>query len=223
MKRNNSTLVGSAATVLAVLLAAATALAGPRLICKSIDIGSAQSLPWNTLATLTGSNDYDVSHLVNDALALLNPTAPVLVRMETLRRATIYSQRAPSAATQLLLKLQQRAAANDHDALAQFDFGYLVACYKQLAWARSSGMTVGGRGDWQNPAAGIDGYAAVKKAIGLRGQDPEMEFAAALISAEDSPSQHLQHLQNAIAGSKDDPLLAQNIAAQFSKTLAVKN
>lgn len=224
MKRNYLTYLGIASAILAILLLATAAFAGPVLICKAIDIGSAQSLPWNNPANLNGSSDYDITHLVADTLALLSPNTPVLVRMETFRRATIYSQRDSGAAKELLVKLQQRANANTSDALAQFDYGYLAACYQQITWARSSGMTVWGKGSWQNPAADIDGTAVIEKAISLRGDDAEMEFAAALATFDgsDSTRAHRQHLEKAIAGSKGNPLLAQNLAEQFSKILAVK-
>jgi len=225
MKRNYLTYLGIASVILAILILATAAFAGPVLICKAIDIGSAQSLPWNHPATLAGSNGYEVTHLVADTLALLNSKTPVLVRMETLRRATIYSQRDAGAAKDLLANLQQRAQTNTTDALAQFDYGYLVACYKQIAWARSSGMTVWGHSNWQNPAAGADGYALIQKAISLRGEDAEMEFAAALatFNGNESTPAHREHLEKALAGAKDSPLLARNLAEQFSKILAVKN
>jgi hypothetical protein len=66
-----------------------------------------------------------------------------------------------------------------------------------------------------NPGANLDGYALVKKAISLRGQDPEMEFAAALITLEGPLSDHQQHVLKATAGAKDDPLLAQNLKSHF--------
>ena len=69
-------------------------LAGPPLICHPFEIGTAASLPfgagrnWNSpLST------YDVNRLTADTLRLLNPETPMLVRMETLRRATIYAAR----------------------------------------------------------------------------------------------------------------------------------
>jgi hypothetical protein len=202
----------------ALLALAATALAGPPLICHPIDIGSAQSLPWSNPATLTGLKDYDASHLIADTLTLLGPNTPVLVRMETLRRATIYAQRDPVIAKQLFLKLQERTTTNEKDALAAFDFGYLAACYKQIQWARSKSMTVWGQGEWSNPGADVDGYGFVKKAIRMRGQDAEMEFAAAMITTEGSQSEHQEHLRNAMAGAKGDSLLSENLANQFSKT-----
>jgi len=72
----------------------------------------------------------------------------------------------------------------------------------------------------QNPAAGVDGYALVKKALALRGSsqngdDAQMEFAAALITLSGPADEHRQHAQKAIAGAKTDPLLAQNLATRF--------
>ena len=81
-------------------------------------------------------------------------------------------------------------------------------------------MTDGMRMD-ANPAAGVDGYALVKKALALRGaalygDDPQMEFAAALITLSGPQDEHRQHSQKAIAGAKSDPLLAQNLATHFT-------
>jgi hypothetical protein len=198
--------------VAAMLMLASPALAGPPLICHPIDIGSAQSLAWTTsMGNLTGRSDYDLAHLTADTLALLSPETPVLVRMETLRRATIYAQRDSVVAKRLLLSVKARTDANQGDALAEFDFGYLVECYKQAQFGRSKGMTVWGRGEWSNPAAGVDGYSLVTKAIAMRGQDPEMEFAAALVGVMGPKSDYQEHAQKALAGAKEDSLLAKNL------------
>src|SRR5260370_4524213 len=70
----------------ALLVIAAPALAGPPLICHSIDIGTAPSLPWTSSGwNLTGQETYDVNHLVTDTLSLLTANTPVLMRMETLQ------------------------------------------------------------------------------------------------------------------------------------------
>jgi hypothetical protein len=95
--------------------------------------------------------------------------------------------------------------------LAWFDVGYLAETYKQ--WIGQNWMKV--NKDEQNPAAGVDGYALVKKAITQRGSDPQMEFAAALISLSGPHDEHREHAQKAIAGAKIDPLLAQNLATHF--------
>lgn len=204
---------------LAIAFFAASALAGPPLICHAIHIGSAQSLPWSGDSwNLTGHETYDVSHLVPDTLALLNPSTPVLVRMETLRRATLYAQGDSQVAKELILRLRSRTTANESDALAAFDFGYLVECYRQMGIATRYGMFKNSPSGLIN---GLDGYSWVKKAIAMRGDDPEMEFAAALITSEISQQDRAEHLNKAIAGSKSDALLAENLGSSFgNQTLA---
>src|SRR5262249_24938324 len=58
-------------------------------------------------------------------------------------------------------------------------------------------------------------YAWVKRALRLRGEDAEMEFAAALITLSGPESDHQDHVRKAIAGANNDPLLAQNLASSF--------
>src|SRR5262249_62105909 len=67
------------------------ALAGPVLICKNYEIGAAKSLPWGGSDWRSVKADYDINRLVDDTVALLTPDTPVIVRMETLRRAVIYA------------------------------------------------------------------------------------------------------------------------------------
>jgi hypothetical protein len=203
--------------VAAVTCFASIAQAGPPLICHTIEIGQAKSLPWiGHNWNLSGSEDYDTKSLVSDTLDILAPDTPVLVRMETLRRATLYARQDPRAAKELLAKLHARATSAESsvhpDALAWFDVGYLAETYKQ--WIGQSWMRVSK--DEQNPAAGVDGYALVKKAIGLRGSDPQMEFAAALITLSGPQEEHRLHALKAIAGAKTDPLLALNLATHFN-------
>jgi len=195
---------------------ATLAEAGPPLICHSVEIGPAKSLPWISHDwNLSGGETYDTKNLVRDTLEILAPDTLVLVRMETLRRATLYARKDPRAAKELLARLHARATSAESsgrpDALAWFDVGYLAEAYKQ--WIGQSWMKVSK--DEQNPAAGVDGYALVKKAIGLRGSDPQMEFAAALITLSGPAEDHRQHALKAIAGARIDPLLAQNLAMRF--------
>jgi hypothetical protein len=200
-------------TVAAIVVGFTTyAQAGPPLICHRIEIGQASSLPlldWNRKDTA----GYDLKNLTRDTLALLDSDPSVLVRMETLRRATIYARHDPQVAKELLTRLQARAESNStgHSAaLAWFDVGYLSEAYKQ--WIGK---------DVPNPAAGLDGYGRVKKAISLRGEDPEMEFAAALITLNGPESDHREHTQKAIAGAKSDPLLARNLSLDLhGRTIA---
>ena len=196
-------------SIVAVLLGFTTlAQAGPPLICHPIAIGQAKSLPWVEF-NHRGSTNYNLKNLSRDALAILDSHTPVLVRMETLRRATIYARQDPQVAKELITRLQERAANSDAasrpDALAWFDLGYLAEAYKQ--WM--------GKGE-PNPAAGLDGYSWVRKAISLRGVDPEMEFAAAMITLPGPAGAHRDHLRKAVAGASSDPLLAQNLASSFN-------
>jgi hypothetical protein len=209
------------ALVAGLLVFANKAQAGPPLICHTIEIGQAKSLPWISHNwNLSGGESYDTKNLAHDTLEILSPDTPVLVRMETLRRATLYARKDPLAAKELLAKLDARATSAESsghpDALAWFDAGYLAETYKQ--WIGQPWMRLSK--DEQNPAAGVDGYAMVKKALALRGsgqngEDPQMEFAAALITLSGPPNEHRLHAERAIAGAKTDPLLAQNLASHF--------
>ena len=161
-------------TIAARFRTSSTVRSGKRSGGSGVEIGQAQTLPWVDLNTRRSDNSYNVHNLAKDTLAILDLHSTVLVRMETLRRATLYARQDPQAAKELLTRLRARATEAPSDArgaLAWFDFGYLAEAYKQ--WI--------GKGE-PNPAAGVDGYGLVKRAIQERGNDPEMEFAAALIT-----------------------------------------
>jgi hypothetical protein len=208
MKIQSSTLLRLLA-ISALMFIARALLAGPPLICHSFDIGSAKSLPWVSHNwNLSGAETYDGSKLASDTLAILAADRSVIVHMETLRRATLYARKNPAAAKELLTKITmgtKSANSEDTRALTYFDTGYLAEVYKQ--WLGDSS---------QNPAIGLDGYALIKEAIQLRGDDPQMEFAAALITLAGPTSEHEAHTQRAIAGAKNDPLLARNLASRFN-------
>src|SRR5437899_3788285 len=211
--------------IAALLCLAPVAHAGPPLICHTIEIGQAKSLPWVSHSwNLSGGETYDTKNLVRDTLEILSAHTPIVVRMETLRRATLYARKDPIAAKELLARLHARATSAESsgrpDALAWFDVGYLAETYKQWIGQNLPHMTDGMRID-ANPAAGVDGYALVKKALALRGaalhgDDPQMEFAAALITLTGPQAGHREHTQKAIVGAKTDLLLAQNLATRFS-------
>jgi len=221
MKLNRSSIPYLApALLLAVLMTASSAVAGPPLLCHTFDIGNAKSLPWISHDwNLTGKETYDVNNLIADTIAILDTDSTVLVHMETLRRATLYSQLDPRSAKHLLIKLMSRsdAAAQNSaaSALALFDLGYFAKSLEQFQWVHK---------DASNPAQSLDGYALVNKAIQLRGSDSQMEFAAAIIALNIPASEHQDHAQKAIAGSMNDPLLARNLSAHFrdaqSETMA---
>jgi hypothetical protein len=219
MKNCNHSLRYVAVFAVAVLCLATAAQAGPPLICHTIEIGQAKSLPWISHSwNLSGGENYDVKNLVRDTLEILGSDTAVLVRMETLRRATLYARKDPLVAKELLARLHSRATGAESsghpDALAWFDAGYLAETYKQWIGKNMPHMTDGMRMD-ANPAANVDGYTMVKKAIAIRGSDPQMEFAAALITLSGPQDAHQEHSQKAIAGAKSDSLLAQNLATHF--------
>jgi|SRR5208283_2083307 len=205
------------AILFAVFLFTSSALAGPPLICHSFDIGDAKSIPWISHDwNLTGSENYNTKNLAADTIAVLDSDSVVLVHMETLRRATLYASKDPVAAKELATKLVARADSSANSgaaALAWFDLGYLAECYKQ--WIGK---------DEPNPAQGLDGYALVKKAMQLRGGDPQMDFAAALITLNGPFGEHQDYVQKTIAGAKTDALLARNLFTHFmgpqSETMA---
>jgi hypothetical protein len=190
--------------IVAVLAGLTTfALAGPPLVCHPIDIGSAKTLPWVDLNYRKGDGGFDLNSLPRETLAILDSNPSVLVHMETLRRATIYARQDQQVAKELLVRLHARAETSaSSNALAWFDAGYLAETYRQ--WLGSP-----------NPAGNVDGYAWVTKAIQMRGQDPEMEFAAALITLTGPERDHQAHVQRAMAGAKTDPPLAQNLTSRF--------
>jgi len=209
----------TAAFLFTLSLFATTALAGPPLICHAFDIGDAKSLPWISHDwNLTGAESYNVNNLITDTAAILDANPTVLVHMETLRRATLYAQKDPAIAKRLLLALISRAnaAANTPAAaLANFDAGYLAETFKQYEWINNSAS---------DPAKNFDGYTLIKHAIQLRPNDPQMQFAAALITLDGPAGEHAAYAQNAIAGAKSDPLLARNLFTHFmspqSETMA---
>jgi len=202
----------SAGLMAIVLTCGPRLFAGPPLICHAIEIGQAQTLPWVDLSYRKGDAS-TLQNLTKETLAILDSNPAVLVRMETLRRATLYARQDPLAAKELLTRLRLRATeapSETRGALAWFDLGYLAESYKQ--WM--------GR-DQPNPAAGINGYDWVNRAIRQRGDDAEMEFAAALITLNSPDNNHRDHVRKAMAGSKTDTLLAQNLASRFgSETIA---
>ncbi|MPY90210.1 MAG: hypothetical protein GEU99_20080 [Luteitalea sp.] len=192
--------------------------AGPPLICRQFDAGTASVLPWSTATDWKAPDrSYDVARLTADTLRLLSDDAPVLARMENLRRATIYAAQDRRVAAELLAAVLGRAltaaAEGSPDPLAWFDAGYLIESYRQAShiyqWDMLSGAE---RSSWmlRSEPEGLDGYHFVRKALDLGGSHPEMEFAASLMK-EGSIS--ADHRQRAVAGAKAGSLLAKNLAS----------
>ncbi len=199
--------------VMVLVFAARPALAGPPLVCHPFSIGTAQSLAWNNGPGWRGDvAGYDVSRLADETVALLSSSTPVIVRMETLRRAAVYASRDQKVADQLLTRLVDRTRKSESgaraEALAWFDAGYFVETLRQAS------MTV------QKPmsdalsalVANVDGYQMVQKSLLLRGgPDPSIEFAAAIITLDRHRDDHATHVAKARDGARQDALLAQNI------------
>jgi hypothetical protein len=203
--------------VLAVALAvAAPALAGPPLLCHPFAIGEAASLPWDGSAGWAqGRAGYDVRHVVADVDALLTPATPVIVRMETLRRATLYSSQDAKTAAALLEHVMDRVrkadAAGRPDALAYLDAAYVSEAMREIT-------QLGQSSEWRARATAVRplvedgrGYALVQRSVALQPDDAALHFAAALISADGHRSAYATHAAKARAGAADDPLLARNI------------
>ena len=202
---------------MAVALAlAAPALAGPPLLCHAYDIGSAKSLPWvGEKSWFEGRPDYDIQNLVPDTEALLTPSTPVLVRMETLRRAAIYASTDPMVANGLLKRFISRAEASEEkgrpDALAYLDAAYLAGAFNEFTmmaqskeWASRAAVARSAKGT-------LDAYALIRKSVALRPTDPAIQFAAALISSDEHRGEYATHAAKARAGADADSLLARNL------------
>jgi len=211
--------------VIAIVLLAASgipALAGPPLVCHRFEIGSARSLPWGGDPAVWDQPlvNYNVANLAGETLALLSPDTPVIVHMETIRRAAIYARRSPEAAKELILKMSARAhdaeAHGQPNALAIFDYGYLIEVTKQVAWAYHE--PAGGR-EQPNVEMNLDGYPWVTRAIAASHDNFEMEFAAALIvMGRNDLKSHNDHAQRALAAGPGDSLLARNLTTLFAGT-----
>ena len=204
------------------LVAPLPTFAGGTLAARMFDIAGAKSLPWASGAWDMQAG-YDRQQLVKDTMALLTPQTPVLVRMETMRRALIYAnggkagdeakfQTPGENLSRLLLdKLMARVEAAEHkgqaDTLALFDAGFFVE-----SWRYSF--------DKGKALPEVNGYELIKKASALQKTDATMEFAAALISLyrgdyRGDQSAYQQHLQKAVAGAEANSLLSRNMVRQL--------
>jgi hypothetical protein len=200
-----------AAVAFAAVSAAVPALAGPPLICHPFDTRGGTLLPWD--ATGAGWNaplaSYDTARLTDDVGKLLDTDAPVLTRMENLRRATIYAQKDPVVARRLLEALMGRAKSpRTGGPQAWFDAGYLIESYKQAVPIRSKKDQPA----WAavDETIKTDGYALVQKAMTTIGTpNAEMEFAASLMTRGPESA---EHRARASAAAAKGSALALNLA-----------
>ena len=95
-----------AAVLIAALGVVSTASAGPPLICHTfVTDAGARLLPWAASRDWHAPDpSYDAAGLIEDTLGLLSADAPILERMENLRRATIYAAEQPGGTAESLLR-----------------------------------------------------------------------------------------------------------------------
>ena len=201
----------------ALVLLSATADAGPPLICHPLETGSAKLLPWGAgRGWNTPDRSYDVGRLARDTLELLSNDAPLLARMENMRRATIYAADRPETAAALLEALLARVpagAGGPDDALAWFDAGYLIETYRQMAMIDGQDLLASIDTPSGVPAEvnDLDGYRMLGKALELGGADAEIEFARSMMTRDAAAA--AEHLRQASARASGGSLLARNLAA----------
>ncbi len=204
----------SCAAALALVMLAVPALAGPPLLCHPYDIGQARSLPWDgSTSWFHGAAGYDVGRLVSDTDALLTPDAPVIVRMETIRRAVIYASLDRRVASALVARFGERArsASDPAQALAYLDAALLTETLRQMSRLASQ-SNFRDRAPVAREAIGdTDGRVLLAKALAARPDDPSFRFAAALIEADKDKRAYEEHARRARAGAAQDPLLARNL------------
>jgi hypothetical protein len=159
-------------------------------------------------------DDYDVYGVVADTEALLTPSTPTLVRMETLRRATVYASRNRQVAEQLMAFVTGRIASVPRpgypDALALFDAGCVIEVMRELEqfapgsklfWARDRAIV--GITQPYSPRALLEQSAA------LRPNDGAIQLALALVLPANEAE---PYLRRARARAGRDDLLANNLA-----------
>lgn len=214
-----TTLTRSIIAVAAILFVATPALAGPPLICHPFETARGTLIAWGSgPGWNTPDQAYDIKKLVADTTAVLTTDAPILTRMENMRRATIYAMRDPQIAQALLKSLTSRALATSTDSMAWFDAGYLIESYRQAVHLRDRGRPELRAWAAVDETIKIDGYNWVKKAMAMAApsgtaggnSSAEMEFAASLMT---EGSLAASHRAKAAAAAPKGSLLARNIAA----------
>jgi hypothetical protein len=203
----------TASLVLAVLALAMPALAGPPFTCHVFEIGSARSLPWGAANNWLGMrDDYDVRRVVADTEALLTPSTPTLVRMETLRRASLYASRDRAVAEQLIAAVMSRVHTADQigQPIALFDAGYVIEALSEIEqFGTHSKQLAGSERVLAGLTRSFEALPLLEKSAALRPGDASIEFALGLVSRM---PQSEEHFRKARAGAREDALLASNLA-----------
>lgn len=195
-------------TGIAVLMTLAAPAAHPGhfpLLIDRLDIGDARSLPWGSGGDpLRGAGDYDRARLIADTEALLGFDVPVIVRMETLRRAVVYARGNPALGTALLERLGSRAADSRRErrphALIFFDVGYAHALIDEAD--RMDGTRMSERNLSQS---------FLELALEMRPDDPALHFAAARVGDSQRGRLPQEYVKKARDTASRDPLVARNL------------
>ena len=208
-----NTITRSLIAVAVVACFATPALAGPPLICFPFQTEGGKLIAWGTGSGWnTPDRSYDIKQLIADTNAVLTTDAPILTRMENMRRATIYAMRDPQIAQDLLKTVMTRALGTTSDSRAWFDAGYLIESYKQAVHLRENGKPELRAWAAVEETLRVDGYNWVKKAMSMTAPSAEMEFAASLMTQGSLAS---AHRAKALAAAPKGSLVARNIA-QFA-------
>jgi len=204
---------------LALLIAlgfSTTAFAGPLLVCHGYDIGDARSLPWSEDYVWSSSKPaYDLTRLVGETDALLTPAAPIVVRMETLRRAALYASHDRAIAIQLRDRLLARVEASRQDGqastVALVDAAYLLATFHQIALMAPDA-------DFRARAANVSGLTnrenaqmLIEQAVRQQPENPAIEFAAALVTFGWNQPAYARFAHDTRMTAGRDALVAKNV------------
>jgi hypothetical protein len=203
----------TASMVLTVLAFALPALAGPPFTCHVFEIESAKSLPWGATNNWLGMrDDYDFRRVVADTEALLTPSTPTLVRMETLRRASLYASRDRAVAEQLIAAMMSRVHAADQagQPIALFDAGYVIEALSEIEqFGNHTKQLAGSERVLAGLTGSLEARPLLEKSAALRPGDASIQFALALISRAPETE---AHLRKARLAAREDTLLASNLA-----------
>jgi hypothetical protein len=209
LKRSLSHVLGAAL----LLTVVSVAEAGPPLICHAFETGPAALLPWGRGAGWNSPDPaYDVRRVTADTLRVLTPDAPILARMENLRRATIYASRDRAVAFELLTAVLGRAltaqASGARDPLPLFDAAYAIEAFRQAGTIHTWNRTRAEE-EWLSRELGeLSGHPFMQRALALAGNSAEMEFAASLMHQGATAA---AHKRRAMAGAPRGSLLAKNL------------
>jgi hypothetical protein len=193
-----------------IIMAAQCLLAGPPMICHPYITGNEPSLPWGSDKSVWSAVDpkYDTANLAVDTMKLLDSGLPMLTRMETLRRAAVYTSKNSAAGLDLVSRLIARAleaeVKGQTNSLALFDAGFFVESMKQLGQASKTNVYIT-----------VDGYDWAKRSVPGLQDKLAAEFALGLMQSYTSwPN---EHVRRAVAGAHEGSLLAQNLVARFDR------